>query len=39
MNFAIYLIQQVLASLWYYRGFVLSVYIIGGVVALYCLFV
>lgn len=39
MSFRMYLIQQIWASLKYYRGFLTAVWFIGGITVLYCLFV
>jgi hypothetical protein len=39
MDFLSYLVGEVIATLKYYRGFLMMTYIIGAIVVLYCLFV
>ena len=34
-----YMVMQMAASLWQYRGFIIATYLLGGLVCIYCLII
>jgi len=39
MSFLMYMVMQMAASLWQYRGFIIATYLLGGLVCIYCLII
>jgi len=37
MSFFVYMMMQIAASLWQYKGFIIATYLLGGLVCIYCL--